>query len=133
MEKYLYYFQAPNKPLYLNINTDGWAYWSPEYCLFTKELQQMDDKGPDCFYKLEYHDKYTGYYLSCNKAKNGYVGVYNENNKVAWNTNPLRVKNQKWKTYEYEKDGATWVCIGNYDNHKTCIARDLNENFLVRG
>jgi hypothetical protein len=130
MEKNLYYFQAPTKPLYLNINTDGWAYWSPEYCLFTKEMESIGTESK-FFYKLEYHEKYTGYYLSY-RAKDGYVGVYKDD-KAAWNTNPLRLKNQNWKTYEYEKDGAIWVCIGNYDDNKTCIARDLNENFLMRG
>lgn len=111
------HFKAPNANLYLNIDGNGWAYWSGQsHAIFSKYNYRADT-----YLILQYHNKYTGNYLSY--SNNGYVGVYSWKNSVPWTTNPLRVKNKSWKTYEYEKSGTVWVVIGNYNYTQ----RNLNE------
>jgi hypothetical protein len=97
-------FKMRGEDLYLNINNDGWAYVGKDGSKFS----EYNHKGK-VYLVLEEHKNYSGYYLSY--KNNGYVGVYGWNNSVAWDTNPLRVKGESWKTYQYNE----WVVIGDYD------------------
>ena len=109
------YFQDESG-LYMDIDSDGWAYWSFD----SKAIFSKYEYRNDIYFVYEYGNKWTGNYLSY--SRNGYIGVYKWGDSVAWTYEPyLSVKGKSnWKTYEYTKDGTVWVITGDYgDEYKT--------------
>jgi hypothetical protein len=101
------HFKAQNG-LFLDIDSSGWAVWSAtSRAIFSKYYY-----SGDLYLIYEYGNAYTGRYLSYSNS--GYIGVYPWSKSVAWHFDPLGVKGESWRTYEYD-DGPAYIVIGDYE------------------